>query len=166
LRAAEEAGRQGPPGSPRRPWHPLERPGTRQRYSPMIRFACPRCRAVLEAPDKKAGLAVPCPRCTQHVTVPAPVAGVPLAVPRDEPAQTVPVTCPGCGRHIDQPTEKAGAMIECARCDTRFIAAPKGQAEKERPASVNIGQEVGQNIGQAEGRAWLPGEGDLQPNRM
>ena len=79
----------------------------------MIRFACPRCRAVLEAPDKKAG-----------------------------------------------------AMIECARCDTRFIAAPKGQAEKERPASVNIGQEVGQNIGQAEGRAWLPGEGDLQPNRM
>jgi predicted Zn finger-like uncharacterized protein len=113
----------------------------------MIRFACPACKSVLEAPDKKAGLAVPCPRCQQHVTVPAPVAGVPLPptpTPAAPPAaETVPVTCPGCGRHIDLPTAEVGTMIECARCDTRFIAEPGGirkpPSTSEAPAAAARG---------------------------
>jgi hypothetical protein len=38
------------------------------------------------------------------------------------PIDSVVVTCPGCGRVIDLPGGELGAMIECARCDTRFIA--------------------------------------------
>jgi hypothetical protein len=50
--------------------------------------------------------------------VPVPVAKLPLA------ARKVPVTCPGCARVIDLPAAEVGTMIECARCDKRFVAEP------------------------------------------
>ncbi len=41
----------------------------------MIRFACPTCKSILEAPDHKAGTKIPCPKCEQRLEIPA------LAVP-------------------------------------------------------------------------------------
>lgn len=38
----------------------------------MIRFACPRCKSVLEAPDPKAGSKVACPKCQQRLQIPIP----------------------------------------------------------------------------------------------
>jgi DNA-directed RNA polymerase subunit RPC12/RpoP len=41
-----------------------------QQPTPMIRFGCPRCKAVLEVQDRRAGDKVPCPRCGQRILVP------------------------------------------------------------------------------------------------
>ena len=38
----------------------------------MIRFACPKCRKPLSAPEDKAGCKVPCPGCGQRLQIPAP----------------------------------------------------------------------------------------------
>jgi DNA-directed RNA polymerase subunit RPC12/RpoP len=38
-----------------------------------------------------------------------------------QPLGTVLVVCPGCGRKIDLPADMVGAVIECAKCDTRFM---------------------------------------------
>jgi hypothetical protein len=57
--------------------------------------------------------------------VPVPVAGKALPPVRPAPSrppETCPVICPGCGREIALPVNEVGTMIECARCDTRFIA--------------------------------------------
>jgi hypothetical protein len=36
----------------------------------MIRFACPACRSVLEAPNHKAGKKLACPKCAQRIQIP------------------------------------------------------------------------------------------------
>jgi phage FluMu protein Com len=36
----------------------------------MIRFACPSCSAVLNAPDGSSGTKTPCPKCKQRVQIP------------------------------------------------------------------------------------------------
>ena len=39
---------------------------------PMIRFFCPRCRAVLEAPNHRSGDKIHCPKCHQRLQIPGP----------------------------------------------------------------------------------------------
>jgi DNA-directed RNA polymerase subunit M/transcription elongation factor TFIIS len=39
----------------------------------MIRFDCPKCKAILQSPDNKVGVTVHCPACKQAVQVPKPV---------------------------------------------------------------------------------------------
>jgi S1-C subfamily serine protease len=56
----------------------------------MIRFACPSCQKVLQAPDERAGATVACPGCKKPLQIPAgqPVAAaaaVPSAVPSPAP---------------------------------------------------------------------------------
>jgi hypothetical protein len=46
-----------------------------------IRFACPACNAVMNAPDGKAGRKVSCPKCGQRLQIPAPPKGTILAKP-------------------------------------------------------------------------------------
>src|SRR4051794_34939084 len=38
----------------------------------MIRFACPKCKAVLECPDDEAGSKMGCPHCGQRLQIPTP----------------------------------------------------------------------------------------------
>jgi hypothetical protein len=38
----------------------------------MIRFACPRCKSVLESVDDKAGQKIACPKCQQRLQIPLP----------------------------------------------------------------------------------------------
>ena len=37
-----------------------------------MRFACPRCGVVLEAPESRAGDKIPCPKCQQRLQIPGP----------------------------------------------------------------------------------------------
>jgi hypothetical protein len=46
-----------------------------------MRFACPTCQAVMNAPDGKAGVKVTCPKCGQRLQIPAPPKGTILAKP-------------------------------------------------------------------------------------
>src|SRR5262245_13512957 len=39
----------------------------------MIRFTCPQCQMVLQAPPDQAGATVTCPRCKSRMRVPAPL---------------------------------------------------------------------------------------------
>lgn len=38
----------------------------------MIRFQCPRCESILEAPDNRAGDKISCPKCQQRLEIPIP----------------------------------------------------------------------------------------------
>lgn len=51
---------------------------------------------------------------------------------------TVSVYCPECGRLIALPAEKVGRMIECARCDTQFVA----EEADDRPARRGHGADA------------------------
>ncbi|HJT78209.1 MAG TPA: hypothetical protein VJ739_13480 [Gemmataceae bacterium] len=62
----------------------------------MIRYACPRCKAVLESPDRKAGQKVHCPGCGQRLQIPLPprnrtVLAPLVPAPPPEQAGTQPV---------------------------------------------------------------------------
>jgi hypothetical protein len=47
----------------------------------MIRFACPRCQAVLEQPEEAAGTTIACLSCGQHLQIPAAPTGRPVSSP-------------------------------------------------------------------------------------
>jgi hypothetical protein len=104
-----------------------------------IRFSCPTCKAVLNAPASRAGAKINCPKCTQRILVPGqanktalgqipPVTdktalGQSVATGPAAPShRTVDVPCPGCKRVIDLPVEKLGTHIECAECGAQFVA--------------------------------------------
>src|SRR5262249_22671261 len=147
----------------RAPWRgPRRQCRVRRSYyfgPPMIHFACPACRKVLKVEDQGAGRKISCPRCGQRLLIPAapappprvqarPVLGEPLpasSTPSPAPAaggkppaatpaaSTVPVNCPGCGRQIALPVGELGTLIECARCDRRFVAG-----EAPAPSAVPV----------------------------
>ncbi|HEV3259871.1 MAG TPA: CAP domain-containing protein, partial [Gemmataceae bacterium] len=64
----------------------------------MFRFACPACKAILQAPEQQAGAKVACPKCGQRLQIPVPLTAVknksaprPAASPpRSQPALHVP----------------------------------------------------------------------------
>jgi hypothetical protein len=62
-----------------------------------LKFTCPRCHAVLAAPDAAAGKHGVCPRCQS--TIEAPDTDAP---PPEAPAPRAPV-CPHCGKAYDAP---------------------------------------------------------------
>ena len=85
-----------------------------------IRFSCPRCKAVLGAPDDKAGKLVACPKCQQHLQVPdaglstaivsAPVAANPP--PLAQGVSPVPKKPPDVDQnHGKRKQKKSGAYI-------------------------------------------------------
>src|SRR5271163_3303628 len=55
----------------------------------MIRFSCPGCKKVLNAPDDKAGVRLPCPGCKQVVQVPVTSIVAAAATPPSVPAPDV-----------------------------------------------------------------------------
>ncbi len=61
----------------------------------MIRYACPRCKAVLESPDQEAGHKVACPGCGQRLQIPLPprtktILASPVPVPPSAPGTPQP----------------------------------------------------------------------------
>lgn len=82
----------------------------------MIRFACPRCKAVLEVPDPQAGGKVACPKCQQHLRIPTSTPANRLV------KEPIPLPdalfCPSCGLIFDEPPKKDGT---CVVCDSRFV---------------------------------------------
>ena len=85
------------------PPRPAVRPaaGGGQHYSAprdpaMIRFACPQCKTVLQAPDRQAGTAVGCPFCKQKMQVPKPARATPP--PRPPTPPSTPASVPANAR--------------------------------------------------------------------
>lgn len=65
-------------------------------FGGMIRFACPRCKAIFERPDSAAGSTFACVSCGQALQVPAAATGAAPAspLPAVEPAATPPPAAP------------------------------------------------------------------------
>jgi S1-C subfamily serine protease/DNA-directed RNA polymerase subunit RPC12/RpoP len=99
----------------------------------MIRYACPRCRAVSESPDHRAGAKIPCPRCGQRLQVPAPPLNrtmpaprLPTAQPRPFP-QAIPLQPPNSlarqpAAPLTPPGDKAAATKALPRSLWWFLA--------------------------------------------
>jgi predicted Zn finger-like uncharacterized protein len=118
----------------------------------VLRFQCPVCKTVMQAPDDKIGKKVACPKCGQRLQIPAPPRGTVLATPLptqevpnrqqqpppqiqgisqppkpvlpDSDPELIPVPCPGCGRVILLPPNELSWTIECSRCGRRFVPRP------------------------------------------
>jgi hypothetical protein len=116
----------------------------------MLRFECPACKAVMNAPASGVGRKCTCPKCGQRLRIPPPPKGTVLATPlpsrqgpawkqqpppeRDGSQPVVPlvgdnpamvaVPCPGCGRAIWLPPNELSLTIECSKCATRFVPVP------------------------------------------
>lgn len=108
-----------------------------------IRFACPTCRATLEAPESKGGHKINCPRCQQRLLIPPAtrnktILGEPLPPalsgrrdpkpPREEsPAGNLPAkridddlthggACPFCLTVLLVPHDLLGETVLCPKC--------------------------------------------------
>jgi DNA-directed RNA polymerase subunit RPC12/RpoP len=77
---------------------------------PMIRFACPTCRKVLNASDDKAGRKAPCPACGQRLLVPRPI-----HVPAQIQNKTV------LGQPLPAVAEPSGSTVKPLTVDERPI---------------------------------------------
>jgi uncharacterized protein with PIN domain len=87
---------------------------------------CPGCARTIWVRSHERDLTFECARCgTKFVPAgkPAPAREVaPAARARkSSSARTVSATCPGCGRAIPLAPHELALMVECARCDTRFV---------------------------------------------
>jgi DNA-directed RNA polymerase subunit RPC12/RpoP len=108
---------------------------------PPIKYACPRCKAPLEAEAIEAGTKKNCPNCTQRHQVPAAPKPEPAAVKpaldktmlaSDESAAPPPpikYNCPGCKKPLEAPADQAGTKRNCPACNQRLQvpAAPAGK---------------------------------------
>lgn len=56
----------------------------------MLRFACPGCKKVLQAPESNAGRLLACPHCQTRLRVPAPPQAFPEAIPIVQPQPSTP----------------------------------------------------------------------------
>ena len=102
--------------------------------APPIKYACPRCKAPLEAPVSEAGTKKPCPKCGQRLQVPAtppPPPPVP-SLQKTMLAETQPpikYNCPNCKKPLESPASEAGTKKPCPYCSQRLqvpAAAPAG----------------------------------------
>lgn len=103
----------------------------------MIRFSCPTCKSLLQAPPVKAGEKVACPKCGQRLLIPNPVKpaarnktvlGVPLPSPRSSSSNLKPDSldvAPPQGRDPRPPLELGieaddlnprQMVLRCPRC--------------------------------------------------
>jgi DNA-directed RNA polymerase subunit RPC12/RpoP len=112
----------------------------------MIRFACPRCKAVLEREPEAAGKEMNCVTCGQRLVIPAALVPQPSPVPPSvPPADRSPVKieailgrdfvfwdCPHCHNPVDVPVA-SGAAVRCPDCGQR-IAVPV-VASRSTPAA-------------------------------
>src|SRR5262245_55116251 len=109
----------------------------------MIRFACPRCKAVLERPENVAGSKFACPSCGQRLQVPLPPENKTLlgnlvgsdVLAAAERASQAPVqtpgqaqfkiiagrehvlwNCPLCQKEVDVARDLGQETIRCPHC--------------------------------------------------
>lgn len=110
----------------------------------MIRFACPRCKAVLERPDEVGGTTFACPGCGQRLQAPpARQPSQPIASTAPPPGQVevrkvdgrehVFWNCPLCQGHVDIALDLGQAAVRCQHCSQK-IAVPTPSAPATAPA--------------------------------
>jgi len=80
----------------------------------MIRYACPRCRILLESPDLMEGRRDTCPVCGfSHVV----------------PEKPIRYRCTRCGATLESPTESSGKRELCPACG-KLLKVPMTEAQK------------------------------------
>jgi S1-C subfamily serine protease len=98
----------------------------------MIRFACPKCKTILQAPDQAAGSRLACGRCGQQLQLPASPAKAPApAAPPSRPAAAAP-SATGVKAAPRRPTTPPAARTAPARSPA---PPPPTLAETQRPAA-------------------------------
>ena len=106
--------------------------------APPIKYACPRCKAPLEAPVSEAGVKKPCPKCGQRLQVPAappPPAPAPQ-LQKTMLAETQPpikYNCPNCKKPLESPASEAGTKKPCPHCSQRLQVPAAGPAGPPQP---------------------------------
>src|SRR5262249_8505339 len=88
----------------------------------MIRFQCPRCRSVLEAPDHRGGAKINCLKCQQRLQIPVPPPGKTLlpplvshTPPSPPPMAVIPA---GLIRPVPPPSTIPAAAIQVVQAQT------------------------------------------------
>ncbi len=125
----------------------------------MMRFTCPACKAVVEAPEHFADRNLPCGRCGRLLRIPAlplaktvlgvpmsahPPSGPPASPPTTIPRQDMPAkrpndkgVCPACGYKFRVIGGLAGKNITCSRCGVSLSFDADGA-----PSVVSAGPKV------------------------
>ena len=115
----------------------------------MIRFLCPRCKAVLDQPENAAGTKLPCPSCGQRLQVPLPpenktVLGTPLGADVPITPSAVPAALPAGG--AAPPPEIPAPVTSSTHVQVRLVM---GREHLFWPCpycqnSVDVPQDLGQ----------------------
>src|SRR5688572_10654938 len=118
----------------------------------MIRFACPSCQNVLEAPPDKGGTKIHCGRCNQRLQVPTPIAH----------NKTVMGNLVGAGSPAVMAAPRVAAKAPAK--ETLWFYVRNGQRQGPVPASqlatmFNAGQVRGSDL------VWSDGMTNWQPAR-
>jgi protein phosphatase len=119
----------------------------------MLRFACPTCETVLQAPVEQAGQKVACSSCGHRLQIPAPYQqktglGVPLPPPgtqepaRAKTAAAVRAHCPHCITPCQVSEQHLGVPVKCHRCGQTFTVKPTVLTSKP-PTTEPIPQSAG-----------------------
>ena len=93
----------------------------------MIRFACPRCNSVLDAPDQKAGSKVACPKCQQRLQIPGPPLNKTILAPLVEHRRN-----PGSSRTSSPPAGASPAVTDPADSSSPELLTPESE-EADQP---------------------------------
>ncbi len=111
----------------------------------MIRFTCPKCRALLAADEQQAGSKFACADCGQLMLVPVPAAvkpagaagaGSPADVPAADGAGAVLFwTCPHCRAGLNVPLDRVGRSQPCPECH-ETIQVPDPRTNHRQPTVV------------------------------
>jgi DNA-directed RNA polymerase subunit RPC12/RpoP len=151
----------------------------------MIRFACPRCKTVLERPEQDAGAKFACTSCGQRLQVPpspidktmlgdvnwqksgAAAAPVPEAAPAAGDAQVrlvrgrehVVWACPLCETQVSVPLEPWQAAVRCPQCAKRIDVPHPG------PRGGEPNQQIKARDGVAVPPVPSPADSDVLPPR-
>jgi hypothetical protein len=137
-----------------------------------MKVSCTRCGQRLQVPAAPAPPAVVQNRTVLGEPLPALAPAPPAPAPGARPPDATPLprqvraNCPGCGREIPLAAGELGALIECARCGTRFVPAGPAAPAPGRPPSDPSGPEDAEDLGALLGLvpdAHLEGGGPEQP---
>ncbi|MGH7169139.1 MAG: hypothetical protein ACRELG_02535 [Gemmataceae bacterium] len=112
--------------------------------SPMIRFTCPTCKTVLQAPGEKAGEKVACPKCGQRLLAPNPVkpgAGNKTVLGSLLPDSAGSPTVPALGWLDDVRATEEKPKVPSAPNPPPASAAPIGR--EDRADSKGVGRAPG-----------------------
>jgi hypothetical protein len=122
----------------------------------MLKFKCPTCNSILEAPDHRCGEKIACPKCNQRLQIPGPprnrtVLAESVAQPSPIPQQALQ-SCPHCGSAVAMVAALIGQAVQCPHCRQVFTM---GGGPQPVPTPTVVVQQA------APSRRFVAGDGPL-----